>query len=59
MGSGPFRYQKGYKTLYIVGKLIPWEIKTSVLTLVKVSFEGVTALLRRVTVTCNDNFSQK
>ena len=42
--------------LYIVGKLIPWGIRESLLTRVKVSFERVTALLRRVTVTCIPTF---
>ena len=45
------------KTCYIiVGKLIRWVIRKSMLTRVKVSFEGVTALLRRVPVFCKPIF---
>ena len=36
----------------VVEKLIPWGIRKSRLICMKVSFKGVTALLRRVTVTC-------
>ena len=42
--------------LYVVGKFIPWGNQKFHVTRVKVSFEGVTALLHMVTVTCMPKF---
>ena len=42
--------------LYTVGKIIPWGIRKPMITCAKVSFEGVAALICRVTVICIPTF---
>ena len=46
----------GGLNVLIVGKIIPWAIRKPMLTRVRVSLEGVTALFHRVAVTCMATF---